>query len=387
MADTDYRQQRLKIAMVIDAYDDGKNGAIISTKRFVELLRKEHEVYIITTGKPEQGKILLRKFYPPGVSGVMKKMQTPLAIPSERILKNAIREMHIVHVQFPFLLGVRSVRIARNLKKPVVTTFHIQAEHLAINAGIHSEKFIRYCYKFWIKYLYNPSDFVICPSQHAQDLLKYHGLTSPSIVISNGIIPLYKPGNFEKKENYSSRFVILSVGRYAPEKRQDLIIEAVNRSKYREDIQLILIGEGIRKEQLSKHGEVLPHPPILLTLPPEELVYYYNIADLYIHAASVEVEGMTVLEAMGCGLPILVADNPGSAAKQFALDSRSLFKGDDASDLVSKIEYWIEHPEELIHAGGLYHINSGNYTIDKSFAKLSELYSTLQNEHHLQTSR
>jgi len=47
--------KQLKIAMVIDCYDDSKNGAVISTKRFVELLKKDHIISVITTGAPAPG--------------------------------------------------------------------------------------------------------------------------------------------------------------------------------------------------------------------------------------------------------------------------------------------------------------------------------------------
>ncbi len=57
--------KRLKIAMVIDTYDEGKNGAVISTNRFTELLRKDHDVSVITTGKSGPGKVILPGFYPP----------------------------------------------------------------------------------------------------------------------------------------------------------------------------------------------------------------------------------------------------------------------------------------------------------------------------------
>jgi glycosyltransferase involved in cell wall biosynthesis len=368
--------------MVIDTYDEGKNGAVISTNRFTELLRKDHDVSVITTGKSGPGKVILPGFYPPFFRTVTKRMQTPFAIPRNRIIKNALRQVHIVHVQFPFLLGVSAVRIARKLKIPVVSTFHIQAEHLAMNAGIKSERFVRYTYKFWLKFIYNRSDVVICPSRFAEDLLKQQGLKSKSVVLSNGFLPSFKPMKLDRKEIYNGRFIILSVGRFAPEKRHDLIIEAVNLSKHRNDLQLILIGEGPRKEKLQKDGEILPNQPVFLTLSSDELVYYYNIADLYLHAATVEVEGMTILEAMGCGLPLLLSDSPKSAAKQFALDHRSLFKSDDVQNLVNKIDYWIEHPDELRETGKSYLEKSGDYRIDNSYEKLVNLYLSLDENNH-----
>jgi 1,2-diacylglycerol 3-alpha-glucosyltransferase len=375
-------KKRLKIAIVIDAYDDCKNGAAISTKRFVDLLRLEHDVFLISTGKPAAGKTVLPKFYAPVVRKVMKTMNAPLAIPMRRKLRKVFREVDIIHIQFPFLLAISSVKIARKLNIPVVATFHIQAEHLAMNAGIRGAWFINGCYRIWMKYIYNPADLVICPSKFAEDELKRYGLTSPSVIISNGILPGYKPINNKRKQEWEGKFVILSVGRFAPEKRQTMIMQAINSSKYRVSIQLILIGEGPMKEKLREYGDFLPNKPVMLTLQPEELIYYYTTADLYVHAASIEIEGMTILEAMACGLPLLIADSPKSAAKQFALDQTSLFNVDEMQDLVNKIDYWIEHPEKLREARQQYSDHSFTYRIESSYQQLVKQYFRVIDNNH-----
>jgi hypothetical protein len=61
-------------------------------------------------------------------------------------------------------------------------------------------------------------------------------------------------------------------------------------------------------------------------VPSDELPRYYSAADLFVHAAEVELEGMSVLEAMACGAPRLIARAPKSAASQFAPDPRYLFE-------------------------------------------------------------
>jgi len=373
-------RNRLRIAMVIDAYDDSINGAVISTKRFVELLQREHDVTIITTGDPAPGKVLLPKFYAPLFIHIMKRMHVPLGIPVNRILKNTIREMDIIHIQFPFYLSVRAITIAKKYHVPVVATFHIQAEHLAMNAGIKSKKFIRNCYRFWMKNIYNPSDLVICPSKFAEDELRHFGLKTSSVIISNGILPIFRPIDVSRDGSLKDKFVILSVGRFAPEKRQNMIIEAIRDSKHRNKIQLMLIGEGPMKEKLQEEGKFLPNPPIFMTLSPEELPYYYNTADLYVHAAQVEVECMTVLEAIGCGLPTLIANCPKSATRQFALDDRYLFESENPSGLMNKIDYWIEHPDELKEAKVMVHEESHKYRIENSYEKLISQYMKLVKE-------
>lgn len=54
------------ISMVLDVYDEARNGAVVSTQRFSELLRLDgYKVSIISTGKEYEGKISLPEFYFP----------------------------------------------------------------------------------------------------------------------------------------------------------------------------------------------------------------------------------------------------------------------------------------------------------------------------------
>jgi glycosyltransferase involved in cell wall biosynthesis len=302
-------------------------------------------------------------------------MKTPLAVPFNNILSSAIKGCDIVHVQFPFYLGVRAIHFARKFGIPVVSTFHIQAEHLARNAGIRSHLFIQQTYHYWIHNIYNPSDMVICPSVFALEELKRYGLNSPFTVISNGILPCFQP--LKSLREKQDQFVILSVGRYAPEKRQEFIIRAVGQSRFRDRIQLLLIGDGPMKEKLRELGDALPRPPFFSTLELDEMVTCYNQADLYVHAADVEVECMSVLEAMACGLPPLIADSPKSATRQFALDDRSLFNYDNLDELVNKLDYWISHQEELFKAKKQYQLLSEKYRFENSLNQLIVAYHQL----------
>ena len=71
-----------------------------------------------------------------------------------------------------------------------------------------------------------------------------------------------------------------------------------------------------------------------------------NGADLYVHPAEVEIEAISCLEAISCGLVLVIADSPRSATRFFALDDKNLFHFNHPVDLAGKIDYWIVHPEE-----------------------------------------
>lgn len=130
-------------------------------------------------------------------------------------------------------------------------------------------------------------------------------------------------------------------------KRQSILIEGVKRSKYADQIQLILAGRGEMTEELKEKGKELPVEPFIEYISFEEKLRFLNTADLYVHGSIVELESLSTSEAIGCGLPCLISDSKYSAASQFTIDDRFLFKSDDADSFAKQLDYWYENREEL----------------------------------------
>ena len=365
----------MKVVHVIDTIDDSRNGAVISTQRFIRLLRKEgNEVRIVSTGKEEENKVSLREFYPFIGKKIMQQMKFAFARPDKKRMVEAFKGADIIHNQFPFYLGYRAIGIARELNIPVASTFHVQAEQIVYNAGLRKKFLVSFIYWLFVKFIYNRSDIVICPSPLAGEEIRKRGCRRPIVVISNGVSGEYRPLNGLSKEQET--FTILTVGRNAAEKRQEMILRAVANSKHREKIRLVIVGEGPLRERLEKlNSDLLSNTAQFYYLPPEEIIPFYNKANLYVHASTVEVECMTALEAMACGLPLLVANAEFSAAKQFALNDKHLFTTQD--ELTQKIDYWFEQRNELYKAGLEYLTLADQYRLENSYALLKGAYANI----------
>ena len=373
----DTKNKRLKIVVVTDVFDGAWGGGMISAERFVAGLRKKHDVTVVSTGKEAPGKIIVPGYYLPfpPVKNILIKMGFIFAIPRKKILKEAFARADIIHVQLPFLLGIGAVRIANRMGKPVISSFHVQPENILYNIGLRSRLLVKMIHRLFIRMFYNHTRLVICPSEYGRRELLGAGLSVPAVVLSNGFLNRFKRIKAERPAEWKDYFVIYTVGRLAPEKRHDVIIDAIILSRYSSSIKLVVAGKGPREKQVRKYAEKLAVQSSIGYVSEEELIRNYNTADLYVHASEVELESLSVLEAMACGLPPVISDSSTSAAGQFALDERFLFKSGDASHLARRIDYWYENRDELRRASARYLKYSEDFRIEKSVLRLEQIYS------------
>ena len=372
-------KKRLKIGITIDVFD-AINGGVISTKRIVKLLRERgHEVYIFSAGNEANDPffIPMKAFYVPIAKGIMKKLKMPLARPIDKLMRPIFKELDIVHSMFPFWLGYKSLKLAKEFNKPIISTFHVQVEHIFKNIHFETDFLLRNGYKLLIEKIYNHSDFIFCPSKFAHEELLRYGLKTPSQVLSNGFSSLFSQKPAERPAAFKDKFIILSVGRLSPEKSHKTIIDAIYRSKYKDQIQLLIFGEGPQKDFLLNCAKALPNPLQINVVSADVLADFYNMADLYIHASEIETEGMAPLEASACGAPLLISDSPKSASGQFVLDKKFLFKHEDSEELAQKIDYWFERPEELKQIGNQYAKEAEKYQLAKVIEVIENKYYDL----------
>ena len=372
------KRSKLNILFIADIIDGEKAGGVISARRLIDYLKKHQNLTVISTGDPDKNKIVMPSFYLPFVKNTMQEMGFIFAWPKKEILEAAIKDADLIHIQFPFLLGYRALNIARKMGKPVVLGYHVQPENLMWNIGVHHDRVISALYRFFVKSFYNKGNIVLSPSSFGKTMLEKNGINVPVEIISNGLPQQFKPGNFNPDPRFEGKFIILMAGRYAKEKRHDLVFQALSQSKHKHSIQLIVTGKGPMRKELEKLAKDMGITVFFTYVSQPELIRLFNTAHLFIHASEVELEGMAVLEAIGCGLPALICNSEYSASSQFALNENFLFSSGDADDLSSRIDYWFEHRNELEAAKPLYLEKVHQYSFAISAQKTVDLYhSTL----------
>ena len=375
----------MKILIVIDQFDNSNNGTTISARRFAKGLKDiGHEVYVVSTGNSDnEYKFCLKELpLPPGVSHLVKSQGMSFAMPNTQILEKAISSVDIVHFYMPFFISKAGLKICENLKIPHTAAFHVQPENITYSIGLGTNaKVNNFIYNHYRDTFYNRFTHIHCPSKFIADELKNNGYKAKLHVISNGVDDDFKVYQKEKLPEFKNKFVITMIGRYSNEKRQDVLIDAISKSKYSDKIQLVLAGKGPNETKYRMLGEKIPNPPVMNFYDKNSLISLLKSTDLYVHSADAEIEAISCIEAFACGNVPIIANSSNSATKQFALVKESLFDSGNSEDLANKIDFWIENKEYRKEMEIKYSESAENYRLKNSIKKIEEMFENAIREY------
>lgn len=126
--------------------------------------------------------------------------------------------------------------------------------------------------------------------------------------------PRVKDNGLREKLKLKNKFVIFALGRLVPYKGYSYLIQAM---KYLDnDYVLVLGGDGILKNSLMELANKLNvKNRVIFTgfLPEDKKINYYAASDVYCTSSVSRGEafGITLLEAMACGKPVVSTNIPG----------------------------------------------------------------------------
>lgn len=338
----------MKILIVATDYFNESNGLCISTQRFIKCFKEYgHEVRVATNNRNGQSEYPLDVYKVPVFHGIIEKEGYTFAKNDEKVLTEAINWCDIVHLEDPFPLGKFTSKLAEKLNKPCTATFHLYPENMTYAANIHwlrlDGMFMRY-----FRSSFERCILVQCPTEIVMNRLQKFKFKNELVVVSNGITEdSIQKERLEKPEELKNKFVILSTGRYSREKNQQELIRALAKSKYKNDIKVILAGKGPLDQKLKKLSSKLKIDVDYNFYTQNDLKAIRGYADLYVHCAKVEVEGMACMEAFSSGCVPVIAKNKLSSTWIYGIGDNNIYKSNKPKELASKIDYWFENKDTL----------------------------------------
>lgn len=375
----------MNVLVVCDVLGQENNGTTIAAMNLIRYLRKKGEYVRILCAdqdkKDEKDVVVVPNLsLGPIIDPIVAKNDVTLARPVRKIIEKALEGIDIVHVMMPFALGNKTAKIAKEKGIPVTAGFHCQAENFSAHIFnmMDWKWFNNAVYHHFYKCLYRNVNAIHYPTEFIHNIFETTTKRKTNAyVISNGVNSIYKKQEVTRKKELSKHFNILFIGRLSKEKSHDLLIKAVAKSKYKDNIQLIFAGQGPKLKKIRKLEKKYKLNPIMVNFySRKELVEIINSSDLYVHPAEIEIEAISCLEAITCGLVPVISDSKRSATNAFALDEKNLFKHNSTSDLCEKIEYWLEHPKEKEERSKEYLNFTTKFEQDECMKKMHDMLKT-----------
>jgi glycosyltransferase involved in cell wall biosynthesis len=179
--------------------------------------------------------------------------------------------------------------------------------------------------RIWDYTTTNRVDYFIANSKHvAKRIKKIYGRDSTVI---------YPPVDVDKCIfNESKEDYYLTAARFVPYKRVDLIVRAFSQMP---DKKLIVIGEGPDEKRLkslaSVNIEFLPRQPY------EKLIDYISKAKAFLFGAE-EDFGITIVEALACGTPVIAYSVGGASETVEHLKTGILFDKQNTEAVINAVK-------------------------------------------------
>lgn len=231
-----------------------------------------------------------------------------------------------------------------------------------------------------VRSIYNRFDATVCASASVARELRSLGVQHVHEVPLGVDLKTFRPLNGANGHPLLPRNgapLALFVGRFCPEKRLDVLLDGHALLPRDEQPDLFLVGDGNIRNSIAGRardgGRVTLLPYISDR---EELVRMYNAADYYVAPGPGETFGLSIGEALACGLPVLCVARGAGPDRIDGSGAGELYRHGDPADVARGMRAMLDHIDPGTRARARAHAER---TMDWSltFDRLLELYGQL----------
>lgn len=307
----------MKVLLTSDLNPESINGVAVSVNNLKKELEKNGlEVRLLTLSDTTKSRIKDNVYY---ISSMPFEVYPDIRA-SINFRHKYIEEMirwkpDIIHSQCEFFTYTFVQRIAKKCHCPIVHTYHTQYEHYTgyVLPGDWEKLLARV-----MKIRLETADLVIAPSLKTRNYLMNQHIANNIRVIPTGIdLDRFNIKKNPDEERTIKRqlkipedaYIYGNVGRVAKEKNLDEVINIHKEIlKINPRAFLLLVGGGADLERLKKLvSDKGLEESICFSgmVKPEQVASYYRLFKLFISASTSETQGLTYIEALANGKPVL----------------------------------------------------------------------------------
>lgn len=348
----------LRVLITTDWWEPVVNGVVASVQTLRRgLVALGLDVRVLTLS---QG---IRPHHEPGVyrigsvSAALVYDRARIGMPSSRrVLRDILQwRPDVVHSQAEFSTYVWARRIARTLSVPLVHTYHTIYEDYT-HYYSPSRTMGRKVVETFSRRVLAGTDAVIVPTEKVSGLLRGYGVHRPLHVIPTGLdLRKFRPAQSQQEREdiralraelriAEGQKVLISISRLAKEKNLDEVLEMVAAAD-RPDVVLVMVGDGPHRAELEAHAVSLgisDRVRFTGVVDPAEVQRWYRVGDVFVSASLSETQGLTFIEAMAVGLPLLARRDP--SLTNVIIDGRTGWQYQDAAQFSDQLSALLDDP-------------------------------------------
>jgi len=288
---------------------------------------------------------------------------TGIATAAREMIKALIKRGNQVQVQDPynskydFSEGLENVNNAIDIKDLDATFVYDYPQFWRAQAGKVVNHFIHegtMLWPDWIKLLNESKGVLAVACKANKNMFRWNGVNKDMSIINYGVSEIYQP--MENKP-VDDEFVFLSVNSWTGEigdrKGTELLIKAFNEEfKEEENVKLLLKISTFWEQQ---DAEFYAQKIINLTgkantnilfdsqyRDEKELVTFYQRANCFVAPTRGEGFGLTILNALACGLPVIVTKDNNSGHMDFCKGNPNVFWIDAPTSIQGDRRFYVE---------------------------------------------
>lgn len=313
----------IKILITTDLYKPSINGVVTSISNLIEELEKQgHEVRVLAISDKKRSYIDGNTY---NVKSAPLKLYPSTRFPitfARRYMKEIIDwQPHIVHSQCEFFSFEFAEYISKWTGAPIIHTYHTLYEQYSkyiMNGKIVKPGLIAGFTKERLRKV----KAIVAPTEKTRSKLLEYGCKNRIEVIPTGIDMnrFLQRITSEQKNELKAKYnipidvpLLVYVGRLGFEKSLDEIINGFELLvETHKDACLIIVGDGPAKETLMESvvekniaDKVIFTGMVDYNLIPD----HYQIGDLFVCGSTSEAQGLTYVEAVASGLPLLCRED------------------------------------------------------------------------------
>lgn len=345
----------MRIALITDTYTPQVNGVTTVLRRMVEgLAERGHDVAMVAPRYPTPAPIGPAREHRVASVPFPPYPDIRLSAPRFRRVGRFLEAFRpdLVHVATEGPLGFVGRRWAVSEAVPLVTSFHTDFPRYCRDYGVGGLAPVVWR---WLRWFHAAAGLTHAPGRCAKTQLEAHGIEPVEVwgcgVDGRRFRPDRRDQTLRRRLGApNGRPLVLHVGRLAPEKSVDVLIEAwaTARRTLGERAEFVIAGDGPLASRIEL---AIPWVRRLGFLDRDDLADLYASADMCVLPSETETCGLVALEAMASGTPVIAADAGGLAESVGHEVNGLLVAPRDASGFAAAIVRLAMEPDFRRHLG------------------------------------